>query len=142
MALSFGGSFRSEFEKFSSLRSVEEFRHSVVPFAQFIQQVISDTTHPYRNDVINWKVELFNDERHVLYHHQIEAIRGCLKEIVFSKDKKSGYFFMPTSAGKGHILITLAGCAVADFEVFRLIHNSDPEFLDESTYLLPVFISL
>lgn len=49
---------------------------------------------------------------------------------------------MPTSSGKGHILITLAGCAVGDFRLFRALDEYEPGFIEDAQYLLPVFISL
>ena len=144
MALSFGRTFRDEFNKFKSISLASDFEASVAPFAQFVQGIIANPNDPIRQEVIDWKVELFNQERHFLYPHQIEAVRGCLKEIVLSKDKKSGYCFMPTSAGKGHILITLAGCAIGDFNLFRILDQYEPGFVDDNQghYLVPIFISL
>ncbi len=142
MALNFGRSFRDEFNKFSTISTTSEFENSVVPFAQFIQQIIANPSDSLRKEVIDWQVHLYNEEKHFLKPHQVEAVRGCLKEIVLSKDKKSGYCFMPTSAGKGHILITLAGCAIGDFNLFKILDDYEPGFVDDAQYLVPIFISL
>lgn len=142
MALNFGRTFRDEFNKFSTINNISDFENSVVPFAQFIQQIIANPADSLRQEVIEWKVRLYNEEQHTLFPHQIEAVRGCLKEIVLSKEKKSGYCFMPTSAGKGHILITLAGCAVGDFNLFKILDDYEPGFIEESQFFVPIFISL
>lgn len=142
MALDFELSFREYFNKFLSVKDRHEFEASVIKFAQFIQRIVADTNHPLRREVLDWRVELFNDEKHSLFPHQVKAVEGCLKEIVLHKDKRSGYCFMPTSAGKGHILITLAACAIGDFMLFRHLDDVMPNFIDESPFLLPIFISL
>ena len=142
MAIQFGSTFQDEFNKFRLATNAEEFQSSVLPFAQFVQQIVADTSHPMRREVIDWRVTLFNQEAHILYAHQIKAVEGCLREIVFSDNNKSGYCFMPTSAGKGHILITLAACAVGDFILFKHLNDTNPNFLEDAPYLLPIFISL
>ncbi|MGE3759146.1 MAG: hypothetical protein AB7H97_15390 [Pseudobdellovibrionaceae bacterium] len=142
MALQFGSSYKSEFNKFSMLSSKEEFQASVIPFIQFTQQIIQDVNHPMREEVLNWKVQLFNQEGHILYPHQVKAVEGCLHQVVLTNDIKSGYCFMPTSAGKGHILITLAGLAIGDFMLFKNIEDAMPEILKVQPYLVPIIISL
>lgn len=142
MALQFGSTYRDEFNKFSSLTSKEDFQASVVDFVQFTQQIIQDKTHPMRDEVLGWRVQLFNEERHMLYPHQVKAIEGCLQQVVLADEIKSGYCFMPTSAGKGHILITLAGLSIGDFMLFKNIDDSMPGTLKEQPYLVPIIISL
>ncbi|KYG67623.1 hypothetical protein AZI85_17235 [Bdellovibrio bacteriovorus] len=142
MALQFGSRYRDEFNKFSSLTSKDDFEASVVDFIQFTQGIIQDKHHSMRDEVINWKVQLFNEERHMLYPHQVKAIEGCLQQVVLTDSTKSGYCFMPTSAGKGHILITLAGLSIGDFRLFKNIEDSMPGILKEQPYLVPIVISL
>ena len=142
MALQFGSSYKDEFFKFASLTSKDDFQASVLPFVQFTQRIIQDAGHPMREEVLNWRVQLFNEDRHMLYPHQVKAIEGCLQQVVLTDDIKSGYCFMPTSAGKGHILITLAALAIGDFSLFRNIDDSMPGVLKEQPYLVPILTSL
>lgn len=142
MALNFNLSYRGQFDQFKTLKTKEEFEDSVLPFVQFTQQIIQDKNHPMRTEVFEWKVKLFNEDEHQLYKHQITAIEGCLKQVVFTKDTKTGYCFMPTSAGKGHILITLAALSVGDFKLFRNLDDAMPGVFEEQPYLLPIVISL
>ena len=66
MALSFGGSFQSEFDKFSSVKDAKEFLDSVLPFFQFVVRCVEDRSHPFNSEIRDWKVTLFNEERHML----------------------------------------------------------------------------
>ena len=140
MALKFGSSFLGEFEKFRSLNSVDDFRGSVIDFAQFVARHIDDKESSLRKEIEQWRIVLFNE--HALYKHQEEAVLGCIREIVLSDNKHSGYCFMPTSAGKGHILITLAGLGVGNFDVFKIIDNALPDFWENYEMAIPVMVSL
>jgi superfamily II DNA or RNA helicase len=142
MALQFGSSYKDEFFKFDSLTSKSDFEASVLPFIQFTQGVIQDAHNSKREEVLNWRVELFNEDRHFLRPHQVKAIEGCLQQVVLTADIKSGYCFMPTSAGKGHILITLAALAIGDFRLFKDIEDAMPGSLREQPYLIPILTSL
>ena len=93
-------------------------------------------------EIRKWEVTLFNDDKHKLFEHQILAIRSCFEQVVFSESKQSGYCFMPTSAGKGHILMTLAGLAVGDFFVHRHVHEVMPDLLERNPEIFPILISL
>src|SRR5436190_6344796 len=142
MSLTFGSSFRSEFDKFRSLRDAAEFQASVIPFIQFMVQHLESPAHPYCAEIKGWPVELFNEERHCLYPHQVIATRGCFDGIILNDERHSGYCFMPTSAGKGHILMTLAGLAIGDFLVQRLASDTMPDVWQRYPELFPVAISL
>lgn len=142
MALNFNLTYKQQFDQFKVLNSKEEFVESVLPFVQFTQSIVQDKNHPMRDEVLNWQVVLFNEEGHWLYKHQVTAIEGCLNQVVFEKDTQSGYCFMPTSAGKGHILITLAALSIGDFALFRNLYDTDPDLFSEQPYLLPIMISL
>lgn len=142
MGIHFGSSYRDEFNKFATVNTKEDFQASVLDFIQFTQKIIQDTGHPLREEVLNWRVHLFNPDRHMLYPHQVKAIEGCLNQVVLTDDVKSGYCFMPTSAGKGHILITLAGLAIGDFILFKNLETTNPNLLNDQPYLLPIMISL
>jgi|GEM_PF-2682090 len=142
MELSFGSSFKNEFDKFRSLQSTSDFRSSVVPFVQFMLQHLENPSHPYCSEIKNWVVELFNEEKHHLYPHQVKALRGCFDGIILNEDKNTGYCFMPTSAGKGHILMTLAGLAVGDFAVQKLVSDSMPDVWERYPDIFSVLLSL
>lgn len=94
------------------------------------------------NDFSHNKVYLFNSERHSLKEHQLDAVRDSILGIVLSPNKNSGYCFMPTSAGKSYIIITLAGLAVSDFRLFRSIENKFPGLLAKRHDLFPLLINL
>jgi superfamily II DNA or RNA helicase len=142
MTLSFGSTFKSEFEKFDGILSASEFLDSIINIVQFACRNIGDTAHPLPKEIKEWRVTLFNAERHQLYEHQIKAIRECVEKIVLSDTTHSGYCFMPTSAGKGHILMTLGGLAVGDFAVHKLVSNTMPDVCDRYPDLFPLLISL
>ena len=142
MAISFGSTFRSEFEKFDGITTPSEFLESVIPFVQFTCRHIDDTNHPFHKEIKDWRVTLFNSERHQLYEHQIKAIRECVEKIVLSDRIHSGYCFMPTSAGKGHILMALGGLAVGDFAILKLVADTMPDVWESTPELFPVLISL
>jgi len=142
MGLTFGSTYYSEFAKFIQVTIKQEFRSSVLSFVQFTQGIIQDTNHPMRDQVLNWKVKLFNEDAHILYPHQVKAIEGCLHQVVLTDSIKSGYCFMPTSAGKGHILITLAALSIGDFILFRDLEDSMPGIFEEQPYLVPIIVSL
>jgi hypothetical protein len=142
MTLSFGTTFTSEFNKFSAVTSVDDFRASIIPFVQFtVNHLLSKTPIIY-DEIKNWKVELFNKDRHSLYEHQVIGVQGCIDNVVLADDKHSGYCFMPTSAGKGHILMILAGLAIGNFEVHRTLADSLPNICEEHPELVPIMISL
>lgn len=109
MAISFGSNFRSEFDKFKQAESTSEFLNAIIEFVQFMTRYLGEPTHPYCKEIKGWKVRLFNKDQHCLYPHQVAAIRECFDAVILSDELNSGYCFMPTSAGKGHILMTLAG---------------------------------
>lgn len=143
MALSFGGSFKAEVEKFHSVTDSTDFLSSVVPFVQFLVNIIETKDHSFYKDLKSWKVELYNSEKHSLFEHQVKAIRGCLNSVVLSAKLHSGYCFMPTSAGKGHILMTLAGLAAGNFAVLRHIAETMPDVWEKhQEIILPVLISI
>lgn len=142
MALTFGSTFRSEFEKFDGITSPSEFLDSVIPFVQFTCRHIEDKGHPFFKEIHEWQVTLFNADRHKLYEHQIKAIRECVERIVLSDSTHSGYCFMPTSAGKGHILMTLGGLAVGDFAVHKLVSDTMPDIWARNPELFPLLVSL
>lgn len=142
MALSFGASFKTEFEKFLSVKNSKEFLTSIIPFIQFTTRFIDEKDHPYHQEVVNWRVVLFNAEQHILYDHQIVAIKGCFDSVVLSEEINSGYCFMPTSGGKGHILMVLAGLAVGNFEIQKLVSDTMPDIWQKYPQLFPILISL
>jgi superfamily II DNA or RNA helicase len=142
MALSFGSSFRTEFEKFQSVKDPREFQASVVPFIQFMGKILDTASDPMRSELVNWKVTLFNGAGHMLYPHQVKALRGCMDGVVLSGKHSTGYCFMPTSGGKGHILMTLAGLAVGDFLIFKLASDTMPDVWKAKPEMFPVLISL
>jgi hypothetical protein len=142
MALSFGTTFLSEFEKFYALNSVDEFRNSIVPFIQFIERCLVEDVNPMGDEIRNWKVTLYNPDRHQLFEHQVKAIQSCFEQVIFGDQIHSGYCFMPTSAGKGHILMTLAGLAVGDFFVHRHVYETIPDTYERHPEMFPVLISL
>jgi hypothetical protein len=129
MGLQFGATFETELQKFNSVSNSEEFLSNVIPFVQFCIQCL-ETDHPYSNAIKQWKVKLFNRDGHMLHKHQVEAVIGALTGIVLCDEPRSGYCFMPTSAGKGHILMTLAGLGVGDFAVFKEAENARPDIDD------------
>jgi hypothetical protein len=142
MALSFGVTFASEYAKFANLKNIKDFQSSIIPFVQFMDQILSTDSHPLKAELENWQVTLFNEDRHILYPHQIIAIRGCIDNIVLSDEKETGYCFMPTSAGKGHILMTLAGMAVGDFSIIKIAAETMPDIWKLQPKIMPVLISL
>ncbi|MBS1984818.1 MAG: hypothetical protein JST16_11670 [Bdellovibrionales bacterium] len=142
MALSFGGSFKSEFDKFSSVKDSKEFLDSVLPFFQFVARCAEDNSHPFNREIQSWKVVLFNEERHMLYPHQVEALRGCFNQVLLSDEQHSGYCFMPTSAGKGHILMTLSGLAIGDFKIQHIISTAMPDVWERRPEIFPISLSL
>jgi len=142
MALTFGSTFRSEFEKFDGIGNPSDFLDSVIPFVQFACRHIEDSGHPFHKEIQEWCVTLFNADCHKLYEHQIKAIRECVEKIVLSDSTHSGYCFMPTSAGKGHILMTLGGLAVGDFAVHKLVSDTMPDVWTRNPELFPILVSL
>jgi superfamily II DNA or RNA helicase len=58
-----------------------------------------------------------------LMPHQLKAIRSCIKKVIIPNDITSGFCFMPTSSGKGHVLLALAGLAVHNFTFQRIYHS-------------------
>jgi superfamily II DNA or RNA helicase len=141
MALSFGSSFSSEIGKFDYIESIEEFRKSIIPFVQYMENCFI-TNHPHSEEIRNWEVTLYNEERHSLFKHQVIAIRGCFDQVILSDSVNSGYCFMPTSAGKGHILMTLAGLAVGDFFVQKHVYELMPDIWETRPEIFDVLISL
>lgn len=142
MALSFGSSFVQEFQRFSDLKSLSDFRNSIIPFAQFMERCLSEKNNSFGDEIRNWKVVLFNHDKHTLFDHQIMAIRGCFNQVVLNDNIHSGYCFMPTSAGKGHILMTLAGLAVGDFFVQKHVYETMPDVWERNPEIFNVLISL
>jgi len=142
MAISFGSTFRSEFEKFKSVESTSEFLNATIEFVQFMTRYLGEPTHPYCKEIKEWKVRLFNKDEHCLYDHQVAAIRECFDAVILSEDLNSGYCFMPTSAGKGHILMTLAGLAVGDFSIQKLVFDSMPDVWAQYPNIFSVLVSL
>lgn len=142
MTLSFGSTFATEFQKFSSLKSISDFRASIIPFVQFMERCLADKGNPFGEEIRSWEVKLYNEEKHSLKEHQVKAIQGCFEQVIFEDDKHSGYCFMPTSAGKGHILMVLAGLAVGDFFVHRHVFDVLPDVYERNPEMFPVLISL
>jgi len=141
MALSFGNNFSNEFKKFENIKSIEEFRDSIIPFVQYMDNCFSEK-HSHADEIKNWKVVLFNKDRHFLFEHQVIAIRGCFDQVILHDEINSGYCFMPTSAGKGHILMTLAGLAVGDFFVQKHVFKTMPDIWETRPEIFDVLISL
>jgi hypothetical protein len=105
---------------------------------RYLNNTLDDVS---RSDLINHQVKLFNPEQHSLYQHQVVAIRSAVLDIVLSQAFHSGYCFMPTSAGKGHIIITLAGLAVGDFRLFRDVELNFPQLLRDDERVFPWLIT-
>ena len=141
MALSFGNKFSNEFKKFENINSIKEFRDSIIPFVQYVDNCLT-TKNSHADEIKNWKVVLFNKEQHFLFEHQIIAIRGCFDQVILNDEINSGYCFMPTSAGKGHILMTLAGLAIGNFFVQRHVFETRPDIWNTRPEIFDVLISL
>lgn len=142
MALSFGSTFATELEKFASLNDLAVFRASIIPFVHFMEKCLAEDNHPMGDEIRKWKVVLFNSDKHTLHDHQVMAIKGCFNQVILHDEQHSGYCFMPTSAGKGHILMTLAGLAVGDFFVQRHVHDNLPDIWAKHEEMFPALISL
>ena len=141
MGLKFGEGFYNEFLKFKTLTSAQDFKDGVVDFACFIEKCIQEN-HSYKKEILEWKTKLFNKEKHFLYPHQVQCVKGCIEDIVLSDKYCSGYCFLPTSAGKSYILIALAGLGVGNFEIFRTLNSRMPEHLKKYSQIYPIWISL
>lgn len=118
--------------------SAEDFYNNLIPF---LSDLVLPSMSSLGENLKNWKVRLYNEDKHELFPHQVKAIFGCINEVVLSEVKNSGYCFMPTSAGKGHILMTLAGMAIGDFAVVKCFFQSDVLKILQHDFF-PILISL
>lgn len=125
-----------------STNSTERFEAIVIEVISEIVQFRHDLSLVGGKEFPHDKVQLFNPEKHTLKEHQLDAVRDSILGIVLSEEKHSGYCFMPTSAGKSYIIITIAALAVSDFKLFRIIHNKFPKLLNSRHDLFPLLINL
>lgn len=95
-----------------------------------------------RDYLLNTKVEMFNAEKHFLRPHQVDAVIGCIDDIILKDEKPSGYCFLPTSAGKSYIIFVLAALAIGDFKLFKILDDARPDFLSKNKEAYPLLINL